>query len=340
MEQPPPFVADVVAHDLALLQGIGDRAARGGDPALARVHEQIRDRRARRSARGLAALAPATSSADSAGPTRARRDAADRAGAEADATTATATDADTAEPATTGTRQAEPPAAGPGRVAAIERVGSTVRIFRIGRPSGFTFRAGQYLKLGVPGGKREDFSIASPPHEPLLDLAIELRPGGTVTPPLFALGVGAAVDIGGAAKGKLQLDPDADHHLMVATVTGIAPLRSMVLDALHRGTRAGFTILHGASYTTELPYHDELAALAASDERVRYVPTISRPDEPTNRGWAGGKGRVDPLAAMAAQHLDPRTTHVYAVGNAGMIRNVERDLGGAGFRISTESYGS
>ena len=72
---------------------------------------------------------------------------------------------------------------------------------------------------------------------------------------------------------------------------------------------------------------------------MRYVPTISRPDEPVNRAWTGSKGRVDPLARMAAGSLDPRTTHVYAVGNGAMITNVRRDLGGAGFAISTESYG-
>lgn len=226
-----------------------------------------------------------------------------------------------------------------GRVLAIDQRGPTVRVLRIGRPAGFTFRPGQYVKLGVSGGKREDFSIASAPHEPHLELAIELREGGKVTPALFALQVGDAVDIG-AAKGGLQLDSSASHHLMVATVTGIAPLLSMVRDALHRGTSATFTIVLGASYETELPFHAELASLAADEPRITYIPTVSRPDEAANRTWTGTTGRADAVARSLAGNLDVASTHVYAVGNAGMIQSVVRDFGGAGLAISTESYGS
>jgi hypothetical protein len=77
---------------------------------------------------------------------------------------------------------------------------------------------------------------------------------------------------------------------MVGTVTGIAPLRSMLLDALHRGVDAEFVVLHGARYSDELPYFDELAALAASDPRVEYRPTVSRPTEPRNARWSGDTG--------------------------------------------------
>ncbi len=212
-------------------------------------------------------------------------------------------------------------------------------MFRIVRPAEFTFEPGQYVKLGVPGGKREDFSIASAPHEPHLELAIELREGGQVTPALFALGTGDAVDISEGAKGKLLLDPSASHHLMVATVTGIAPLLSMVRDAVHRGISADFTVVLGASYQAELPFHGELTSLAAGSSQVTYVPTVSRPDEPANRGWTGARGRADVVARVLADQFDPGATHVYAVGNSGMIASVVRDLGGRGFTISTESYG-
>lgn len=229
--------------------------------------------------------------------------------------------------------------AAPGRILAIDECGPTVRVFRIGRPPGFTFAPGQYVKLGVPGGKREDFSIASAPHEPNLELAIELREGGRVTPALFALRVGDTVDMSDGAKGKLVLDPSAAHHLMVATVTGVAPLFSMVRDAVHQGTNTDFTLVLGASYQQELPFHAELEALANAEPQVVYVPTVSRPGEEPNRTWAGTTGRADVVASSMAGQFDPATTHVYAVGNAGMIRNVQRHFGGAGFDVSTESYG-
>jgi ferredoxin-NADP reductase len=226
-----------------------------------------------------------------------------------------------------------------GRILAVVPHGPTVRVLRIGRPAGFTFEAGQHVKAGAPGRGLATFSIASAPHDPHLELAVERREGGRVTPALFALRTGDRVDLAGRAKGRLRLDPGAAHHLMVATVTGIAPLRSMLRDALHRGTSASFTVLLGASHAVELPFHDELATLASTARAVTYVPTVSRAGAPANRSWRGTTGRVDVLARDVAATLDPATTHVYAVGNAGMVASVRRDLGGAGFAVSTESYG-
>ncbi len=225
------------------------------------------------------------------------------------------------------------------RVLGLESYGPTVRVFRLSRPAGFAFQAGQYLQLGVPGGRREDFSIASAPHEPHLDLAIELRPAGRVTPALFRLAVGDAVEIGRTAKGSLRLDRRAAHHLMVATVTGIAPLRSMLRAALHDGTQAQFTVLLGASHAVELPFHEELTALAATEPRLNYQATISQPGAAGDRPWHGRTGRVDGLAADIAATIDPAGGHVYAVGNKGMIASVRDHVGRAGLRISTESYG-
>lgn len=238
-----------------------------------------------------------------------------------------------------GRAQGAPGAGGP-RVLALADHGPAVRVFRIGRPAGFTFEAGQHAKLGVPGGKREDFSLASAPHEPDLEFAIELRPGGRVTPALFALDVGDAVELDPEARGGLRLDPGAAHHLMIATVTGIAPLRSMLRAARHGSSSSAFTVLLGASHAVELPFHDELTDLAARTPNVSYRATVSRPSPLGAAAWDGASGRVEELAGAAAAALDPASTQVYAVGHPGMIAAVRSSLGAAGFRIATESYGS
>jgi ferredoxin-NADP reductase len=243
-------------------------------------------------------------------------------------------------------RRMAPSASSPGdtaggspRILALAQHGPTVKVFRVSRPAGFTFEPGQYVKLGGPGGRREKFSLASAPHEPYLEFAIELRPGGRVTPALFALRVGDAVELDLGAKGSLRLDARAAHHLMIATVTGIAPLRSMVRAALHEAGAASFTVLLGASLAIELPFHDELTDLAAREPHLSYRATVSRQDQPGSRMWQGATGRVDELAKAVATTLDPATTQVYAVGHGGMIASVHRSLGSLGFRIATESYG-
>jgi NAD(P)H-flavin reductase len=298
--------ADDVADDAAhyadrLRRSVGSRAALVGDPSLTALLHAIEDRRARR--------APATAAPARPGPD----------GHGAPATRVAAADAP--------------------RLLGVDHHGPTVRVLRTSRPAGLVFDAGQYVKLGIPGGPRTKFSIASAPHEPHLDFAIERRPNGRVTTALFGLGVGDVVDIAGPAKGGLRLDPDAAHHLMVATVTGIAPLRSLLRDARHRGSPARFTVLLGARHAAELPFHDELIALAARDPHVDHRATITRPGGPGDRPWTGHVGRVDALAHELAIGLDPSSTCVYAVGHPDMIDSVRRVLGPRGFGVRTESYG-
>jgi ferredoxin--NADP+ reductase len=226
----------------------------------------------------------------------------------------------------------------PGQVLEIEQVGPSVRIFRVGRPPGLRFRAGQYVKVGVPGGRQGSFSLASAPHEAHVELCIELVPGGRLTPRLFSLAAGAPLELGTRAKGSFLLDRTGRTHLMVATVTGIAPLRSMLRAALHDGTSDSFVVLHGASHADELPYLEELRALAATDPRVRYVPTVSRPDDPRNVGWRGETGRVDALAVRVADSLDRVDTRAYACGNPGMVATVTRALRERGVSVTSEVF--
>ena len=214
----------------------------------------------------------------------------------------------------------------------IDDVAADVRIIRVGRPPGLQFVAGQYVKLGVPGKRNASYSLASAPHEPHLEFCVELIPGGRLSPLLFALRAGDAVTLSDTAKGKFLLE-SAPIHLMVATVTGIAPLRSMLRDVLHRGTAAEFVVLHGASHQDELPYFDELTALAGSSAHVTYRPTVSRPTAAQNAGWAQDVGRVDDLACRVSATVDSRRTHVYACGHPEMVRRVRGELGSSFSRV-------
>ncbi|MGH8976885.1 MAG: hypothetical protein ACRDV7_02330, partial [Acidimicrobiia bacterium] len=92
-----------------------------------------------------------------------------------------------------------------------------------------------------------------------------------------------------------------------------------------------------ASHQDELPYFDELQALAASDARVQYRATVTRPDAARNAGWAFDVGRVDDLACRVASGLDPRRTRCYACGHPEMVKRVAGELGGS-FVVSTEVF--
>lgn len=224
----------------------------------------------------------------------------------------------------------------------MQVVGPSVRIFRVGRPRDFAFKAGQSVKLTVePTSVRRRYSIASAPHEQHLEFCVERVPGGSLSSRLFELSAGDAVALGVAAKGQLSLRTDRRQHVMIATGTGIAPLRSMLRDSLTQAPAAPreFWILHGASHADELPYADELATLSRSDRRVHYLPTVSRPGTVRNRGWMGQHGRVDALVMPTLQALRSKDdVAVYACGHPEMVRGVRERLEPLGYLVLDEAF--
>ena len=207
----------------------------------------------------------------------------------------------------------------------------------------FTFVPGQYCTIGVDGIERP-YSIVSSPQEPLIELFIELiwPPNGRLTPLLHALEVGDTVTLRPRAKGVFVLHPEYRHHVMVATVTGVAPFVSMLRYALDRPEYADhrFYVLEGASYVDEFGYDEELAKLAAKNEHVTFVATCSRPAEPRNAAWRGATGRVNTIVEQHVRHwaLAPSSTCVYACGNPQMIEDVKTRLGEASFHVEAERF--
>jgi NAD(P)H-flavin reductase len=213
----------------------------------------------------------------------------------------------------------------------------------IERPEEFTFKAGQYCTIGRDGIERA-YSITSAPHEPDLELFVEVvpPPDGVLTPKLWELGPGDTLSIRPRAKGLFTMDPSLPNQLLVGTVTGIVPYVSFIRDYLHHGLEGHrFYILQGASYRDELAYDAELERVAAEHpELLTFVPTVSRSGEARNRGWEGETGRVNTIVDKYIEKfgLTPSDTLVYACGHPGMIEDVKERLLPKGFRVEEERF--
>ena len=210
------------------------------------------------------------------------------------------------------------------------------------QPGPYRFKPGQYCTLGIDGIERA-YSIVSAPHEPYLEIFVELVPEGELTPRMWNLKVGDSMSIRPRAKGIFLMDPTVHHHLMLSTVTGVAPSVSMVRDYLHRGSPGHhhFYILLGASYHDELVYDKELASLAAQHpQSIAFVASVSRPNEARNAGWKGVTGRVN---AIVEEYLDkfqlPQDdTLVYACGHPGMIADAKERVTAKGWKFTEERF--
>lgn len=239
-----------------------------------------------------------------------------------------------------------------GRIVERLDIADDLAIFCIEPEDEFTFIPGQFATLGLEcDGKHVEraYSIASSPYEPRLEFFIERVPDGCLTPSLFNLALGGTVSIRRRFSGHFVLDTNArTHHLMAATVTGIAPftsiLRTYVSD-LHTGKATAqmrFMVLHGASRSRELgTYQAELERMSRETGLIAYVPTVSRWNEdPT---WTGEVGRVEDVLRKHCDVLplgEPELA-AYLCGHPQMITNARGILQRsrvAAERIHEEKY--
>jgi ferredoxin/flavodoxin---NADP+ reductase len=220
-------------------------------------------------------------------------------------------------------------------VTVVERRDHTPDLWsiRVRYEEGFPFTPGQYATLAVPQGDRlveRAYSIVSDPGEDTIEFFFELVPEGALTPLLYEKGVGDEVFMRRRAKGLFVIDQRADrtHHVLVSTVTGVAPYVSMV-----RTTRRELreqpgmvapqiVLIQAGSRSEELSYLDELRALDAELPWLTYVPSVSRPWE--DPAWTGELGRAEDVVRKHADALGatPRNSVAYLCGHPEMIATV------------------
>ncbi len=212
---------------------------------------------------------------------------------------------------------------------------------RVRAESKLAFKPGQYATLGVESGGRmvqRAYSIVSSPLEDDIEFFFELVPEGELTPLLFKLGTGDSLWMRRQARGLFLLDSASGHakHLLLATVTGVAPYVSMA-RSIARGMAGAeaanlqIVVIQAASRSWEFAYRDELEELSRSSPWLQYVPTVSRPWEDAD--WKGEVGRIEDLARkyIDSLALEPANTTAYLCGHPQMIENCKGILQRRGF---------
>jgi ferredoxin--NADP+ reductase len=215
-------------------------------------------------------------------------------------------------------------------------------MFRIRTGGAFKFVPGQYATLGVEAdGKRIErpYSIVSSPAENELEFFFELVPAGALTPLLHQLQPGDPLLMRKTPKGRFSLDMQTGrkNHLLISTVTGVAPFVSYV-RTLHKEWKEGrfdgthkLYLLDGASRPWEFGYQDELTRFDKELPWFKYVPTVSRPWDHSD--WSGEVGRADDILRKYADHweLGPHNTLAYLCGHPEMIEHSKAILKRRGF---------
>jgi len=182
----------------------------------------------------------------------------------------------------------------------------------------FGFVPGQFVSMtaAINGDDiTRAYSIASPPSGNRFALCLNEVEGGRFSPHLFALAPGDQVDCQGPYGAFIFRTPLTD-SILVATGTGIAPFRSMLLDRLPQEQKHHFTLIFGVRYEHGLLYREDWEALRRQHPNFDFQPTLTRPES----HWTGATGRVQShvLAALG----DRRDVDIYICGLKEMVNDV------------------
>jgi NAD(P)H-flavin reductase len=181
-------------------------------------------------------------------------------------------------------------------VTEVVRATPRTRILRLALgDSGFTFTAGQAVMAGLHGSPlRKPYSIACAPIEAArsgtIELLVQIDDTGGLDPRLDRATHGARVDVEGPFRNlSLPTGGSAGGLLLIAGGTGIAPIRSVLVEALNQTPRSAVSLVYSARTPDELAYLEELERLAAAG-RIRLFLTVTRT---RHEPWTGRHGRID-----------------------------------------------
>jgi ferredoxin-NADP reductase len=195
--------------------------------------------------------------------------------------------------------------------------------------------------VGLHGSQlRKPYSIASAPIEATnsgsVGLLIQLDDSGGLDPHLELAEEGTLLDVEGPF-GSFGL-PDqlaVEGLLFVAGGTGIAPLRSMLIERLASTHPPTVSVVYSARYAEELVYGGEIQRLADAG-RIRAYLTVTR-DE--SLSWSGRRGRID--RSLLAEALPSREALCLLCGPPQLVSETSvwlRDLGIRANQILTERF--
>jgi ferredoxin--NADP+ reductase len=196
-----------------------------------------------------------------------------------------------------------------------------VRLYSIACPS--WGEDGQGMRLSTTPKRVVDEFVAQKAADDVYDHSLFL---GVCSNYLCDLRPGDPVALSGPQGKRFLLPEAADEYdyLFIATGTGIAPFRGMVLELLTRPqgpTSRRIDLVMGTPYTTDLLYDDLFRTLASEHDNFNYHTAISRESEPQYVS-----GLIDHQMGYFADLLHSEHTLIYVCGLEGMEQGLYATL--------------
>ncbi len=189
-------------------------------------------------------------------------------------------------------------------------------------PPAIDMRAGKYIQFVVPAYQLTPepvyraYSVSSSPStRDTVELEIRLVPNGICTTYVFNhLKVGEQVTINGPYGDFYLRDTDRD-IIFIAGGSGMAPIKSMLLDMAEKASTRKATYFFGARAVRDLFLVDEMRTLEKKLPGFTFVPALSNPLPEDS--WTGETGLITEVLDRHFTKLDHH--EAYLCGSPGMI---------------------
>lgn len=263
------------------------------------------------------------------------------------------------------------------KVIEVTRWAPTLLSFKVTRPDGFKFTAGQFVRLGIHGKDLQYFaqnhetkliisetqgqpidldgyvfraySVASSPYDEFIEFFSVVIPEGEFTSKVNHIQVGDSLLLNTTPFGYLTLAryqlPLPNDLWLLATGTGLAPFLSILktIDVWQQYQR--IILVYSARTSQELAYQAEIGSIKPiyGDNGAAFVflPIVTREAD-----YAGEKARIPnlivsgKLTELVGQKLDKERSHVMLCGNPQMVEDTKEALKSIGLTMNRRGEGN
>ena len=186
--------------------------------------------------------------------------------------------------------------------------------------AGAEFKAGQYLDICLPDGKKASFSIASSPEAGReLELHIRHMPesefnDSIVQHLLHQPSVEVELAMGDCILNVDELPVDQP-IIFAAASTGFSQVKSMVEHLIARASKNPIHVYWGARVEEDMYLESLPNSWAEHHANIQFVPVVSEPEK--SPGWKGRTGLLP--AAIVDDVQDLTNVQVFACGSPAMV---------------------
>src|SRR5215470_14121301 len=208
--------------------------------------------------------------------------------------------------------------------------------FHLEKPSGFQFKAGQYMNVTLidppetdAEGNTRSFSIASAPFE--ADLLVASRMRDTAFKRVFrTLGLKSEVRISGPF-GSFTLHTNASRPaVFLVGGIGVTPFRSMILQAANDKLAHKLYLFYSNRRPEDAAFLDDLQQAEKQNPNYKFIGTMTDIRK-SKRSWQGATGYItDEMLRNWIRDLNGPI--YYTAGPPSMVASMRQMLSSSGIR--------